>query len=111
VTVLPVHHGIFEEISKSIGKLGGEDIDAALGKVLADRFQQKTGFVVLNSPYRQKNMMAVEKMCQSNGKTVAAGLPAVGPVPTAPERGDHQHQTLKSRNLVSWFSTEFSTYR
>ena len=34
VTVLRIHHGIFEEISsKGIGKLGGDDIDAALAKV------------------------------------------------------------------------------
>ena len=33
VTILRIHHGIFEEISsKGIGKLGGDDIDAALGK-------------------------------------------------------------------------------
>ena len=34
VTILRIHHGIFEEISsKGIGKLGGDDIDAALAKV------------------------------------------------------------------------------
>src|SRR5689334_9684983 len=33
VTVLRIHHGIFEEVSsKGIGKLGGDDIDTALGK-------------------------------------------------------------------------------
>src|SRR5229473_3896000 len=60
VTVLRIHHGIFEEISsKGIGKLGGDDMDVLLGKVLADRFQQKTGFDILNSPYKQQFMLAV----------------------------------------------------
>src|SRR5262249_22566863 len=55
VTVLRIHHGIFEEISsKGIGKLGGDDIDAALGELLAQRFQQRTGFDVLRSPYKQQ---------------------------------------------------------
>jgi molecular chaperone DnaK len=62
VTILKIHHGIFEEISsKGIGKLGGDDIDAEVGKVLAARFQEKTGFDVLNSPYRQQFMLAVER--------------------------------------------------
>src|SRR4051794_5585053 len=62
VTILRIHHGIFEEISsKGIGKLGGDDIDAAVGKHIADRFREKTGFDVLNSPYRQSFMLAVEK--------------------------------------------------
>jgi molecular chaperone DnaK len=62
VTVLRIHHGIFEEISsKGVGKLGGDDIDVLLGKVLAERFQQKTGFDILNSPYKQQFMLAVEK--------------------------------------------------
>ncbi len=62
VTVLRIHHGVFEEISsKGIGKLGGDDLDELLGKLLAERFQQKTGYDVLNSPYRQQFMLAVEK--------------------------------------------------
>src|SRR6266542_6067977 len=62
VTILRIHHGIFEEISsKGIGKLGGDDIDLALGNVLAKRFQEKTGFDVMNSPYKQQFMLAVEK--------------------------------------------------
>jgi molecular chaperone DnaK len=62
VTILRIHHGIFEEISsKGIGKLGGDDIDAALGKHLGDRFREKTGFDVLNSPYKQQFMLAVER--------------------------------------------------
>jgi molecular chaperone DnaK len=62
VTVLRIHHGIFEEISsKGISKLGGDDMDVLLGKLLADRFQQKTGFDVLNSPYKQQFMLAVEQ--------------------------------------------------
>src|SRR5262249_2734161 len=32
-----------------------------IGKVLAARFQEKTGFDVLNSPYRQQFMLAVER--------------------------------------------------
>ncbi|HEY7327311.1 MAG TPA: Hsp70 family protein [Gemmataceae bacterium] len=62
VTVLKIHHGIFEEVSsKGIGKLGGDDIDALAAKVLADRFQEKTGFDILNSPYKQRFMLAVEQ--------------------------------------------------
>ncbi|MBM4072744.1 MAG: Hsp70 family protein [Planctomycetes bacterium] len=62
VTVLRIHHGIFEEISsKGIGKLGGDDIDAALGNVIARRFQEKTGYDILNSPYKTQFMLAVEK--------------------------------------------------
>src|SRR5262245_5215849 len=62
VTVLRIHHGIFEEISsKGVGRLGGDDIDLALGKLLAERFQQKTGYDILNSPYKTQFMLAVEK--------------------------------------------------
>src|SRR6516162_9719234 len=62
VTILRIHHGVFEEISsKGIGKLGGDDLDAVLGNLLAKRFHEKTGFDVLNSPYRQQFMLAVEK--------------------------------------------------
>jgi molecular chaperone DnaK len=62
VTILRIHHGIFEEISsKGIGKLGGDDIDAALSKHLGDRFREKTGFDILNSPYKQQFMLAVER--------------------------------------------------
>jgi molecular chaperone DnaK len=62
VTVLRIHHGVFEEISsKGIGKLGGDDLDAILGNVLAKRFQDKTGFDILNSPYKTQFMLAVEK--------------------------------------------------
>src|SRR3982075_3566684 len=62
VTVLRIHHGIFEEISsKGVGKLGGDDVDAALGKVIAHRFMDKTGFDIMNSPYKQQFMLAVER--------------------------------------------------
>src|SRR5437660_8291617 len=62
VTVLRVHHGIFEEIaSKGVGKLGGDDLDAALAQVLAERFRHRTGFDIAHSPYRQQFMLAVEK--------------------------------------------------
>lgn len=62
VTVLRIHHGIFEELtSKGIGKLGGDDIDAALAQVLNRRFQEKTGYDLLNSPYRTQFLLAVEK--------------------------------------------------
>src|SRR5205085_3630151 len=50
VTVLRIHHGIFEEISsKGIGKLGGDDLDAALANQLVKRFEQKHGYYILNS--------------------------------------------------------------
>src|SRR5437667_10884135 len=62
VTVLRIHHGIFEEISsKGIGRLGGDDIDLALAQVLADRFMLKTGFELWNSPYKQPFLIAVER--------------------------------------------------
>jgi molecular chaperone DnaK len=62
VTILRIHHGIFEEVaSKGIGKLGGDDIDASMAKVLAERFTEKTGFDIMNSPYKQQFMMAVER--------------------------------------------------
>jgi molecular chaperone DnaK len=62
VTILRIHHGIFEEVSsKGIGKLGGDDVDMALGKIIGDRFQEKTGYDILNSPYKQQFMLAVER--------------------------------------------------
>lgn len=62
VTILRIHHGIFEELSsKGIGKLGGDDIDAALAQVIAKRFQEKTGYDLLGSPYRTQFLLAVEK--------------------------------------------------
>jgi molecular chaperone DnaK len=62
VTVLRIHHGVFEEISsRGIGRLGGDDMDVLLGKILADRFQKKTGYDILNSPYKQQFMLAVEQ--------------------------------------------------
>src|SRR5437667_8191525 len=62
VTVLRIHHGIFEEISsKGIGRLGGDDLDAALANVLAKRFADKNGYDLLNSPYKQQFMLAVER--------------------------------------------------
>src|SRR5437762_1775005 len=62
VTILRIHHGIFEEISsKGIGKLGGDDLDFALGNLLGRRFMEKTGFDILNSPYKTQFMLAVEK--------------------------------------------------
>src|SRR5438874_5348138 len=62
VTILRIHHGIFEEVSsKGIGKLGGDDIDLAIGQIVAKRFEEKTGFDILNSPYRTPFLLAVEK--------------------------------------------------
>src|SRR5947208_16197197 len=62
VTVLKIHHGVFEEISsKGVGKLGGDDIDLVVGEVMAKRFEQKTGFDVMRSPYRQQFILAVER--------------------------------------------------
>jgi molecular chaperone DnaK len=62
VTVLRIHHGIFEEISsKGIGKLGGDDIDLAVGEIVAKRFDEKMGFDILNSPYRTPFLLAIEK--------------------------------------------------
>ncbi len=62
VTILRIHHGIFEEISsKGIGKLGGDDIDLAVGEIVGKRFEEKTGFDILNSPYRNPFLLAIEK--------------------------------------------------
>jgi molecular chaperone DnaK len=85
VTILRIHHGMFEEIaSKGIGKLGGDDVDAAFGKVIADRFQEKTGFDILHSPYKQQFMLAVEraKIDLSSTETAVARKAAL-----VPERG------------------------
>jgi len=73
VTILRIHHGIFEELSsKGIGKLGGDDIDAALAKVLGERFQLSTGFDILNSPYKQQFMLAVERCRRELSKETTA---------------------------------------
>src|SRR4029077_20670604 len=62
VTILRIPHGVFEEVSsKGIGKLGGDDLDTALGNLLGKRFQEKTGYDILNSPYKTQFMLAVEK--------------------------------------------------
>lgn len=62
VTILRIHHGVFEEISsKGIGKLGGDDLDFALGNLIGKRFMEKTGFDILNSPYKTQFMLAVER--------------------------------------------------
>src|SRR5829696_320460 len=62
VTILRIHHGIFEEISsKGVGKLGGDDLDSILGNLIAKRFFEKTGYDILNSPYKTQFMLAVEK--------------------------------------------------
>src|SRR5438445_6059581 len=82
VTILRIHHGIFEEISsKGISRLGGDDMDVLLGKLLADRFQQKTGFDILNSPYKQQFMLAVEqaKIELSTEQTAVARRAALVP--------------------------------
>src|SRR5437667_19679 len=62
VTILRIHHGIFEEISsKGIGKLGGDDLDVAMGQMIGKRFMDKTGYDIMNSPYKQQFMLAVER--------------------------------------------------
>src|SRR5882724_6767123 len=62
VTILRIHHGIFEEVSsKGVGKLGGDDIDLAIGEIVARRFLEKTGYDILHSPYRTSFLLAVEK--------------------------------------------------
>ena len=62
VTILRIHHGVFEEISsKGIGKLGGDDLDFALGNLIGKRFMEKTGYDILNSPYKTQFMLAVER--------------------------------------------------
>src|SRR4029079_6969839 len=62
VTILRIHHGIFEEISsKGIGKLGGDDIDLALAQGVGARFILKTGYDIWHAPYTQQFLMAVER--------------------------------------------------
>src|SRR5947199_9521003 len=62
VTILRIHHGVFEEVSsKGIGKLGGDDIDLAVGEIVARRFMEKTGYDILNSPYRTPFLLAIER--------------------------------------------------
>lgn len=82
VTILRIHHGIFEEISsKGIGKLGGDDLDMALAKLIAQRFQDKTGYDIMSSPYRQQFMIAVEqaKIDLSSQDTAVARKAALVP--------------------------------
>src|SRR5947209_5006594 len=82
VTILKVHHGIFEEVgSKGIGKLGGDDLDEAIAAYLADRFEQKTGYDILSSPYRATFLTAVEraKITLSGEKTAVAWAPSLVP--------------------------------
>src|ERR1700716_34816 len=82
VTILRIHHGIFEEVSsKGVGKLGGDDIDADLAKLVAHRFMDKTGFDIMNSPYKQQFMLAVEraKIDLSSNQTAVARKAALVP--------------------------------
>src|SRR6266849_625401 len=82
VTILRIHHGIFEEVSsKGIGKLGGDDIDLVVGEIVAKRFEEKTGFDILNSPYRTPFLLAVEraKIELSNQETTVARQPQLVP--------------------------------
>jgi molecular chaperone DnaK len=82
VTILRIHHGVFEEISsKGIGKLGGDDFDAALGNLLAKRFNEKHNFDILNSPYKTQFLLAVEKakIELSNSPTAVARKAALVP--------------------------------
>jgi molecular chaperone DnaK len=82
VTILRAHHGIFEELSsKGVGKLGGDDLDEALASYLADRFQQKTGYDIMHSPYRTPFLIAVEraKVQLSGEPTAVAWAPGIVP--------------------------------
>jgi molecular chaperone DnaK len=82
VTILRIHHGVFEEISsKGVGRLGGDDMDALLGTLLAERFRQKTGYDILSSPYKQAFMLAVEqaKIDLSTQQTAVARRAALVP--------------------------------
>lgn len=82
VTILRVHHGIFEEIaSRGVGKLGGDDLDAALANYLGERFQQKSGYDILRSPYRQAFVLACEraKITLSGERTAVAWAPSLVP--------------------------------
>jgi molecular chaperone DnaK len=82
VTILRIHHGIFEEISsKGIGKLGGDDIDLAIGEIIAKRFDEKHGFDILNSPYRTPFLLAVEraKIELSKEKSTVVRAPEIVP--------------------------------
>jgi molecular chaperone DnaK len=82
VTVLRLHHGVFEEVSsKGIGQLGGDDFDLALAEELARRFRAKTGYDVLNSPYRQPFLLAAEraKVDLSTERVTVARRPGLVP--------------------------------
>lgn len=82
VTILRIHHGIFEEISsKGISKLGGEDLDRALAQLIAERFRQKTGYDLLHSPYQQQLLLAVEqaKIELSSQEVTVVRRPAIVP--------------------------------
>src|SRR5439155_1006600 len=66
---------------KGVGKLGGDDLDAALAAYLADRLQQKTGYDILRSPYATPFLMAVEraKIALSGEKTAVVWAPGLVP--------------------------------
>src|SRR5437764_690936 len=82
LAILRAHHGIFEELgSKGIRRLGGDDLDESLATYLADRFEQKTGYKILLSPYCTPFLMAVEraKVTLSGEKTAVAWAPGLVP--------------------------------
>src|SRR5205823_7618483 len=55
-------HSICEQIrSQGVGMVGGDSWNLALAKVLGFFFKQKTAYDILNSPYKQQFMLAVEK--------------------------------------------------
>jgi molecular chaperone DnaK len=82
VTILRVHHGIFEEIaSKGVGKLGGDDLDTALAAYIGERFHRRHGYDIMSSPHRQAFMLACEraKVTLSGEKTAVAWAPNIVP--------------------------------
>ena len=61
VTILHIHHGVFEESQQGHRQARRRRPRRLLGQVIAKRFQEKTGFDILHSPYKQQFMLAVEK--------------------------------------------------
>jgi molecular chaperone DnaK len=110
VTILRSHHGIFEEVaSKGVGRLGGDDLDLALGEMLADRFKQRTGYDILNSPYRTPFLLAVEraKVTLSGEQTAVAW--AAGLVPERALSLEEPVERVEFERLIRPFLAQSGT--
>src|SRR5262249_35599198 len=110
VTILRSHHGVFEEVaSKGVGRLGGDDLDLALGEMLADRFKERTGYDILHSPYRTPFLLAVEraKITLSGEQTAVAW--AAGLVPERQLSLEEPVERVEFERLIRPFLAQSGT--